>query len=157
MAARPSLLLFDEPTSGLDPITATTVDDEIIKSRDIGHATSIIVTHQVRDALYIAGHMAVTDGTTTRIVRSDGSRAPTRFMFLSEGTIVFEGTADQLRASSDPRIRGFVKDAADPPWLRNARIHAGIGDSFAPPPPPANASVARHGTSGSPPLASSLC
>ena len=33
MAAKPRLLLYDEPTTGLDPITATTVDDEIIKLR----------------------------------------------------------------------------------------------------------------------------
>ena len=35
MAAKPRLLLYDEPTTGLDPITATTVDDEIIKLRDL--------------------------------------------------------------------------------------------------------------------------
>ena len=45
MAARPRLLLFDEPTSGLDPITAKTVDAEILKLRDIGRVTSILVTH----------------------------------------------------------------------------------------------------------------
>ena len=33
IAARPRLLLFDEPTSGLDPITAKTVDAEVIKLR----------------------------------------------------------------------------------------------------------------------------
>ena len=118
MAARPSLLLFDEPTSGLDPITATTVDDEIIKSRDIGHATSIIVTHQVRDALYIAGHIAVTDGTAIRIVAAGKTGAAARFLFLTDGIIAFEGTADELRASTEPRIKRFIQDAADPPWLR---------------------------------------
>ena len=46
MAAKPSLLLFDDPTTGLDPIIATTVDDEIIKLRDLEHVTSIVVTHQ---------------------------------------------------------------------------------------------------------------
>jgi len=35
MAAKPSLVLFDDPTTGLDPITATTVDDEIVKLRDL--------------------------------------------------------------------------------------------------------------------------
>ena len=40
IAARPSLLLFDDPTTGLDPIIATTVDDEIVKLRDLEQVTS---------------------------------------------------------------------------------------------------------------------
>ena len=71
--SRPKLILFDEPTSGLDPITATTVDDEIIKTRDIGHVTSVIVTHQVRDALYIARHAARAHGQAIRIVPADAA------------------------------------------------------------------------------------
>ena len=35
MAFKPRILLYDEATTGLDPITATTVDDEIIKLRDL--------------------------------------------------------------------------------------------------------------------------
>ena len=58
MAARPGLLLFDEPTSGLDPITAKTVDAEIIKLRDLHHVTSILATHQLQDAFYVATHEA---------------------------------------------------------------------------------------------------
>ncbi len=59
MTSRPGLLLYDEPTTGLDPITALTVDDEIIKLRDLEHVTSIVVTHQLRDAFHIATHRAV--------------------------------------------------------------------------------------------------
>ena len=35
MASNPSLLLLDDPTTGLDPITATSVNDEIVKLRDL--------------------------------------------------------------------------------------------------------------------------
>ena len=38
------------------PITAATVDDEIIKLRDLENVSSIVVTHQLRDAFYIATH-----------------------------------------------------------------------------------------------------
>ena len=58
MATKPRLLLYDEPTTGLDPITATTVDDEIIKLRDLEDVSSIMVTHQLRDAFYVATHTA---------------------------------------------------------------------------------------------------
>ena len=49
-----------------------TVDDEIIKLRDLEEVSSIVVTHQLRDAFYVATHMAVrgADGKVT-IVRGD--------------------------------------------------------------------------------------
>src|SRR6476646_8398666 len=59
MASKPHLLLLDDPTTGLDPITAVTVDDEIVKLRDVEDVTSIIVTHQIRDAFYVATHDAI--------------------------------------------------------------------------------------------------
>ena len=58
MAFKPRILLYDEATTGLDPITATTVDEEIIKLRDLENVSSIVVTHQLRDAFYVATHMA---------------------------------------------------------------------------------------------------
>ena len=76
MASKPRILLYDEATTGLDPITATTVDDEIIKLRDLENVSSIVVTHQLRDAFYVATHMAVRepDGTV-RIVPADARRS----------------------------------------------------------------------------------
>jgi ABC-type nitrate/sulfonate/bicarbonate transport system ATPase subunit len=61
MAAKPSLLLFDDPTTGLDPIMATTVDEEIVKLRDLQHVTSIVVTHQIRDAFYVGSDQSEPD------------------------------------------------------------------------------------------------
>ena len=58
MAAKPRILLYDEPTTGLDPITAMTVDEEIIKLRDLEGVSSILVTHQLRDAFFVAEHTA---------------------------------------------------------------------------------------------------
>ena len=43
MAAKPGILLYDEATTGLDPITAMTVDEEMVKLRDLEGVSSIIV------------------------------------------------------------------------------------------------------------------
>jgi phospholipid/cholesterol/gamma-HCH transport system ATP-binding protein len=67
IAARPRLLLFDDPTTGLDRIIAT-VDDEIVKLRDFEHVTCLVVTHQIRDAFYIATHQSVRRDGQLRIV-----------------------------------------------------------------------------------------
>jgi phospholipid/cholesterol/gamma-HCH transport system ATP-binding protein len=109
IAARPRLLLYDEPTTGLDPITATTVDDEIIKLRDLEGVSSIVVTHQLRDAFYVATHQAVRENGHVRIVEADPDKAEeAEFMMLRSGLIVFEGTAAQLRASNDSYLRNFL-------------------------------------------------
>ena len=116
MASNPSLLLFDDPTTGLDPIIATTVDDEIVKLRDLQHATSIVVTHQIRDAFYIATHEAVRQDGQVRIVSAGQRRiAQGEFMVLHDGRIQFEGGAAELLASPDPYLRSFLYRTL-PPW-----------------------------------------
>lgn len=109
MAAKPRILLYDEPTTGLDPITATTIDDEIIKLRDVENVSSILVTHQLRDAFYIATHEAVRENGTTRIAPADESKADqAEFLMLRDGRVAFEGNAAELRASSDTYLREFL-------------------------------------------------
>ena len=107
---KPSIMLYDEATTGLDPITATTVDDEMIKLRDLESVSSIIVTHQLRDAFYVAEHMAVRDaGGTVRVVPATREKErEAEFIMLRDGLIIFEGDADTLRASTDPYIRQFL-------------------------------------------------
>jgi len=114
MAAKPSLLLFDDPTTGLDPIIATTVDDEIVKLRDLEHVTSIMVTHQIRDAFYVATHEAVRTNGHLQIVSAEQA-ARAEFMVLHEGRIEFEGSAAELLASRDDYLREFLFMTL-PPW-----------------------------------------
>jgi phospholipid/cholesterol/gamma-HCH transport system ATP-binding protein len=109
MASKPRILLYDEPTTGLDPITATTVDDEIIKLRDLENVTSIMVTHQLRDAFYVATHEAVRENGTIKVVRADARKErEAEFLMLRDGVIGFEGDADALRNSNDPYIQKFL-------------------------------------------------
>jgi phospholipid/cholesterol/gamma-HCH transport system ATP-binding protein len=116
MAAKPSLLLFDDPTTGLDPIIATTVDDQIVKLRDLEHVTSIVVTHQIRDAFYVATHEAITtDGRPHIQAVSEAKAEQAMFMVLHEGRIYFEGTAAALRGSPDAYLREFLFLTL-PPW-----------------------------------------
>jgi phospholipid/cholesterol/gamma-HCH transport system ATP-binding protein len=116
MAAKPSVLLFDDPTTGLDPIIATTVDDEIVKLRDLEHVTSILVTHQIRDAFYVATHEAARTDGHVQIAAVDETRTPlAEFMVLHEGTIQFEGSAAELLASKDSYLKEFLFMTL-PPW-----------------------------------------
>jgi phospholipid/cholesterol/gamma-HCH transport system ATP-binding protein len=110
MAFKPGILLYDEATTGLDPITATTVDDEIIKLRDLEEVSSIVVTHQLRDAFYVATHMAVRGGSgKVEIVPATEEKArEAEFIMLRDGLICFEGDADALRSSNDPYIQTFL-------------------------------------------------
>jgi phospholipid/cholesterol/gamma-HCH transport system ATP-binding protein len=108
ITAKPRTVLYDEPTTGLDPITALTIDTEIIKLRDLEHVSSIIVTHQLRDAFYIATHEAQEVNGGIRIVEASGGGADTEFLMLKDGGIGFEGRADELRASTDPYLKAFL-------------------------------------------------
>ena len=116
MASKPNLLLFDDPTTGLDPITATTVDDEIVKLRDLEHVTSLLVTHQIRDAHYVATHEALRNGNGLKIAEVDpsaGDRA--QFIVLHDGRISFEGNVAELLSSQDDYLREFLFMTL-PPW-----------------------------------------
>ena len=109
MAAKPRILLYDEPTTGLDPITATTIDDEIIKLRDLENVTSIIVTHQLRDAFYIAAHTAAQrNGGIVLGPASAKKRDEAEFLMLRDGLIVFEGNAEELRHADDSYLKTFL-------------------------------------------------
>lgn len=110
MTSRPRVLLYDEPTTGLDPITAITVDEEIVKVRDLEGASGLLVTHQLRDAFFVATHEAVRGpgGTVRFVPASPEKSARTEFVMLKQAGIAFEGTAEELRRTSDPYLRAFL-------------------------------------------------
>jgi len=109
MTVKPRILLYDEPTTGLDPITSTTIGEEIVKLRDLEEVTSILVTHQLRDAFFVATQEAVNrEGKIDFVTAGAAKLEEAEFMMLKDGLIIFEGTAEGLRASTDPYIQAFL-------------------------------------------------
>ncbi|PYR67737.1 MAG: organic solvent resistance ABC transporter ATP-binding protein [Acidobacteria bacterium] len=109
MAFKPPTLLYDEATTGLDPITATTIDEEIVKLRDIENVSSIVVTHQLRDAFFVATHEAIRLGDQIEISPADAKKCDeAEFIMLKDGVLIFEGNAAELRASTDPYVQTFL-------------------------------------------------
>jgi phospholipid/cholesterol/gamma-HCH transport system ATP-binding protein len=116
MASKPQLLLFDDPITGLDPLIATTIDDEIVKLRDLEDVTTFVVTHQIRDAFYIAEHRVVQKDGKVEVEKVDSSEVKgVEFMVLLDGTIKFQGTASELLAARDPYLQEYLYKTL-PPW-----------------------------------------
>jgi phospholipid/cholesterol/gamma-HCH transport system ATP-binding protein len=111
MAAKPRILLYDEPTTGLDPITALTVDEEIIKLRDLESVSSVLVTHQLRDAFFVAEQAAIRGNGGVSFEHAARDKADqAEFIMLKDGRIHFEGNASELRAAAktDDYIGSFL-------------------------------------------------
>ena len=116
MASKPGLMLFDDPITGLDPLIAESVDDEIIKLRDLEQVTSLLVTHQIRDAFYVAEHEAVRRNDAITIVEADPAQAEkVEFMLLNNGRIHVQGSAASMLASGDPFVKEYFYKTL-PPW-----------------------------------------
>ena len=126
MAAKPRILLYDEPTTGLDPITAITVDDEIIKLRDLEDVSSILVTHQLRDAFYVATHTAVRENGR-RSASCPPSAAKAReaeFLMLQTASSSSRATAELRSARRTTRTSGRFSrpDATADPMPRTRSL-----------------------------------
>ena len=79
-ALDPMLIMYDEPFAGLDPVSMGTIGQLIRRLNDSLGATSIIVTHDVAEALELVDYV----------------------YFMSDGAIVTQGIPDELRASDKP-------------------------------------------------------
>ncbi len=91
---RPSILLYDEPTTGLDPITAQQINELIVKTQTELKGTSIVVTHDISSALFIADRLALhQDGKIIHIAD------PETFLAIDDPTINF------LRENLTPKPR----------------------------------------------------
>jgi phospholipid/cholesterol/gamma-HCH transport system ATP-binding protein len=93
LALDPELLFSDEPTSGLDPIMTAVVDQLTLKLAHGSHMTAVVVSHDMTSAFRIA----------------------TRMIMLGHGSIVAQGTPEEIRTSTNPEVHQFINGEADGP------------------------------------------
>jgi osmoprotectant transport system ATP-binding protein len=86
LAAGPSLLLLDEPFGALDPLTRASLQKEFAALVKRLGVTSILVTHDVREALLLGDRIALMDA----------------------GEIVLLEAPKEFIASSNPKARAYL-------------------------------------------------
>lgn len=93
IALDPELVMYDEPFSGLDPISLHVAARLIRQLNDSMGLTSVFVSHELEQTLEIADHVVI----------------------LDSGKVAFQGTVDELRASTDPLVFQYVNQLPDGP------------------------------------------
>ena len=110
VVTNPPLILYDSPTAGLDPITANTIMALLIKARDVGRATTLVVTYRYQDGDLLANFRYNSErGGLERSRNGNRPDVGTTFLVLQEGRLIFEGDQDRMQASKDPYVLKFVK------------------------------------------------
>lgn len=108
MVTAPALVLYDSPTAGLDPITANTIITLILKGRDTRNATTVMVTHRYQDGHLLANFRYNPEsGQMEPAPRDSGIHERTIFMVLRDGSLVFEGTQEEMERQKEPYIAKF--------------------------------------------------
>ncbi|MFZ4628972.1 MAG: ABC transporter ATP-binding protein [Blastocatellia bacterium] len=110
LVGNPKIIFYDEPTAGLDPITARTICELALKLRDLEEVSSIFVTHRIQDIEVLAREYVVRDDQGNLLFEQEGERLcliNTRFLMLKDGKIIFSGTDEEIRESSNPYIQKF--------------------------------------------------
>jgi len=87
IAISPEVILYDEPTTGLDPSNVQRINRLIRKLQAELKVTSIVVTHDMASAFEVGD----------------------RFALLWDRRILWCGTVDEARTSTDPLVRGFIE------------------------------------------------
>jgi phospholipid/cholesterol/gamma-HCH transport system ATP-binding protein len=86
IVGRPEIVLYDEPVTGLDPVNTASVSRLILEIRQRAKVTSIVVTHDIEQALEISDRVAL----------------------LEHGKLRFVGPPADFRSSADPVVRAFA-------------------------------------------------
>jgi len=84
------VLFCDEPSAGLDPAIAAAIDETLLKFRAALGTTIVIVTHEIASIETIAD----------------------RAVMFARGSIIANGSIDQLESSSDEDVYNFFHRVA---------------------------------------------
>ncbi|MCL4475531.1 MAG: ABC transporter ATP-binding protein [Nitrospirae bacterium] len=87
LITEPKIVLFDEPTTGLDPILLHAIHKLITDTHKKYGFTGVMISHDIPEIFHVVDRIA----------------------FLYKGTIEVVGTPKEIRASSDPVVRQFIK------------------------------------------------
>ena len=90
---RAPVVLYDEPAAGLDPVTSQKIFDLLRAEQRASNATVLMVSSDL-DRL-----LTVTD----------------RVGMMLEGRMIFEGTTEEAKNATDPRVYQFVHGKVDGP------------------------------------------
>ena len=93
LAMDPDYILYDEPTTGLDPVTAQQINVLIRNLQGRLNVTSVVVTHDLQSAYHVGD----------------------RLCLLYRGKIHFDGTPEEIQASTDPVVHQFITASAEGP------------------------------------------
>jgi phospholipid/cholesterol/gamma-HCH transport system ATP-binding protein len=105
----PEVLLYDSPTAGLDPVTSTTIIELIVKQRDVYHTSALMVTHRLPDTFTMASHyFDEKAGHMKPIPPGSTIQAPSTFLVLRDGKVIFDGSVIDLVNSPDEYIREYI-------------------------------------------------
>jgi phospholipid/cholesterol/gamma-HCH transport system ATP-binding protein len=107
----PEIVLFDEPTAGLDPPTARTICELAIKLRDLQDVSSIFVTHEMNNLRYLSSEYATVNTMGEVLYEKEGEKLcliNTEVIMFRDGKIIFSGSDEKLRSSSDQYIQRFI-------------------------------------------------
>ena len=85
----PSILLVDEPVSGLDRVTASEIDDLLLRIQKRDNTTMVIVTHDTREARRVGDRVGV----------------------LDDGNLIAVGGMDELAKNPNALVRALVSEA----------------------------------------------
>jgi len=86
LVLEPQILLADEPSSGLDRITASEIDELLLRQKAEHKTTLIVVTHDVSGARRVAD----------------------RILVLDRGNVIAEGTVSEIEQSENETARKLI-------------------------------------------------
>ena len=86
IAFEPAIIFYDEPSSGLDPIMTDKIDELILSMQKNLQVTSVVVTHDMNSACYVADRIAM----------------------IYDGELIAMDTVRNFKELKDPRVRAFL-------------------------------------------------